>query len=179
MRNYEKSFRKFKKGPVLLALLFLALSCFGLWYVLKSISENKAVAKEALLVWEKEESRRNELKSLDAFISKTEADRAQLDLHFAQSSNVVPFLDSLEELGQLAGAKSEVMSVEVPKDGGGLVVAVEAKGNFGEVYKFLELLENSPYELEFLNADIGRTGEGETKAAWEGLFKIRLLTFMP
>ncbi|KKU75706.1 MAG: hypothetical protein UY01_C0006G0035 [Candidatus Nomurabacteria bacterium GW2011_GWB1_47_6] len=179
MNNAEKNFRKFRKGPILLAVGFLAASCFGFFYVFKAINENKAVASEALLAWKAEETKRDEVRSLDKFLESVRDDRASLDGHFAQSSNAVPFLDSLEELGGLASAKSEVLSVEMPVGGSDLLVTLKAEGSFKSVYKFLELLENSPYALEFVSLDIGRVSKTDAAAGWEGFFKIKLLTFTP
>lgn len=179
MKNDQKSFRKFKKGPILLSLLFLALSCLGLFYVFQKINQNKTAATEALRIWAEEDARRNELKSLDAMLENIKKETAALDEHFAQKSNVVPFLDSLEELGTEAGASSEVLSVETTPNGSDLLISLEAEGSFRAVYKFLQLLENSPYELEFLALDMGRSSGGDSTAEWEGFFKIKLLTFTP
>lgn len=179
MTNEEKNFRKFKKGPIVAAAVFLVLACFALWYVLQEIQENKIAADEVLEVWRAEEIRRNELKSLQIFMKNTEAQRLSLDSHFALPSNVVPFLDTLESLGRQAGADAKVQNVETPGDGRTLVVTLRAEGSFEAVYKLLELFENSPYPLEFLALDLGSISEDNGGAGWEGLFKIRLLTFLP
>ncbi len=164
---------------MLVSTLFLAAACFGFFFLFQKINDNKTAATEALRLWSEEEAKRNELNSLDAMLENLKEEMATLDTHFAQSSNVVPFLDSLEELGELSGGSSEVLSVETTPDGAGLLITLKTEGGFGSVYKFLELLENSPYELEFLAVDIGR-GSGEGVAAeWEGFLKLKLLTFIP
>ena len=176
MKNDPKNFRKFKKGPLLASILFLAVSCFGFFYIFQKIKDNKMAATEALRAWTEKEVRQNELKSLDALLENIKEEMAMLDTHFAQSSNAVPFL---EELGEQTDASSEVLSVEATPDGSSLLVTLRAEGGFGSVYKFLELLENSPYELEFLALDIGRVIGADSAAEWEGFFKIKLLTFTP
>jgi hypothetical protein len=66
-----------------------------------------------------------------------------------------------------------------------LLVGVKVAGVFEAVYKFLTLLENSPYEIEFLSMDIHKTlvtdvaGKSVGGSTWEAILKIRLLTFIP
>ena len=179
MKNEEKNFRKFRKGPIFLAVLFFLAACAGFSYIFQKINEDKIVAQEVLGKWQAEDARRTEIKALEIFLENMKGERAALDLHFARSSNVVPFLDSLEELGRLAGAKPEVMSVATTADGTSLEVTVKALGSFESVYKFLELLENSDYQLEFLAMDLSRVSEESGSAGWEGFFRIKLLTFIP
>jgi hypothetical protein len=178
MKITEKNFKKFRKGPVLIAAVFLLLACAAFYYEFQKIKENKTLAGETMRTWEAEENRRNELKSLEVFLENTQDKRAALDSHFGQSSNVVPFLDSLEDLGRAAGASPEVLSVEESKDKTSLLVSIRALGSFESVYKFLELLENSAYELDFEAMDLNKIGESGT-AEWEGLFRLKLLTFIP
>jgi len=80
--------------------------------------------------------------------------QALLETHFIKSSDVVPFLNTIEALGPAVGASAEIDSVDTSPDGASLIVELQASGSFGAVYKFLTLLENSPYELNFLSMDI-------------------------
>lgn len=178
METNSKSFKKFKKTPLFLALAFLAVSVFVFFWLLHKINENKRLSAEARLEWLNEETRRYEIKSLDILLKDAEKEREELDAHFAQSSNIVPFLDSTQELAKKAGAASEIVSVDALKEDGELAVVMRAAGSFESVYKFLELLENSPYELEFATVDLKKTNEANS-AKWEAFFKIKLLSFIP
>ena len=65
------------------------------------------------------------------------------------------------------------------------MVAMEAKGSFPDLYKFLTLLENSPYELELIEVKFSRETEPASSdktlsaSAWNATFKIKLLSFIP
>ena len=107
-----------------------------------------------------------------------------LESHFTQSSNIVPLLNTIEQLSLKVGAKSKVTSVDISKDKTILMVAVGTSGSFNAVYKFLMLLENSPYELEFVSVDMQKTGAPTVSGKiivspqWEAIFKIKLLSFV-
>ena len=92
----------------------------------------------------------------------------------------MPFLDLLERLAPQVGADAEVLLVDKAKDGSLLSVDVRVIGNFEAIYKFLTLLENFPYELEIISVDIQKKGgEGVESSKWEGVFKVKLLSFIP
>ena len=179
MPDLPKSFRKFKKVPFAISVVFLILSGLLFFLVFQKIDENKMSAREAEHAWQQEEARRLEIRSLDILLREAQADRTELDSHFARSSNVVPLLDSIEELARNVGADPEVVAVESPPGGKELFVIVRADGSFEAIYKFLELLENSPYELELITADIGRQGSADAVSGWQASFKMKLLGFIP
>lgn len=177
MPSDPKSFRKFKKAPLLFAFIFLAAASLGLYFVYREIRENKNLARVARSEWETEERHRYEIQAMEILLADTMTERAELDKHFARTKNVVPFLDTLQALARKVGAKAEVLSVDVVAESG-LSVTLQSEGSFEAIYKFLELLENSPYELEFSTVDIGRTDQGED-VNWEGFFRMKLLSFIP
>lgn len=135
---------------------------------------------------ENEASRREEVKLLNNSIETIKRDKALIESHFAKSSDVVPFLDTIEALGPKVGVKAETTSVDISKDNTALVVQIKATGDFKNIYRFLTLLENSPYELEFTSVDIQKGGESGvdeqgipfSNAGWEATFGIKLLSFI-
>jgi hypothetical protein len=172
-----RSFRKFKKEPMIVSLVFLALSLAAFIFVYGRVLENEKSATEAEAVWRMEASRREEIVSLDRLLQDLAPERAELASHFAQGSNAVPFLDALEKMGTQVSVKPEIAFVDITKDKSGLLVDIRTSGTFEAVYKYLLLLENSPYELEFLVVDLGK--QGDQNADWRGNFKIKLLSFLP
>ena len=114
-------------------------------------------------------------------------DQILLQSHFAESSNVVSFLDAIQNLAPSVGATAQIDSVDTGTNNSYFVVELEASGSFESVYKFLTLLENSPYELDFLSMDIHNANETNTPAnikssklpTWNANFKIQLLSFVP
>lgn len=186
MPESSQSFRKFKKTPLILSVVFLALSCFVFVFLYQVTMNNQKVYETRQTEWQNETSRREEVKMLERSIQEIKSERTLLESHFAYGSNVVPFLDTLERLSRQAGAASEeIVSVDLPKDENVLAVAMKTEGSFEALYKFMILLENSPYELEFLSVDMKRqTAQASSDAAtgspqWEMMLGIKLLSFAP
>lgn len=184
MGNTPRNFRKFQKIPLILSLTFTLVSIFAFLFLYKQISDNIKIAARAQVEWQDETSRRDELKSLDRLMKVIGEEKTLLEMHFAQNSNIVPFLDTIEKLALSVKAKSEVVAVDIPKDKSGLQIDVKASGSFEAVYKFLMLLENSPYELDFISVNIQRVSEQTTSdkkvvaPQWDAIFKIKLLSFI-
>lgn len=185
MQNNAGSFKKFKKIPLLLSIIFLGASVFIFMFLHKQIEQNKVLAQKMQEDWLVEATRRNQIQSLDRMIKATENKRALLRSHFSQSTDIVPFLDTIQNLATSVGADSEIVSVDIVKEKGvALDVEVRATGSFEAVYKFITLLENSPYELDFNIVDLQNTSptttieEQTTNANWSIRLKLRLLSFI-
>jgi hypothetical protein len=142
----------------------------------------KAVSDEQ--IWQAEVERRDEIKALDSSIQSISSERTQLDTHFAKSSDVVPFLDTLGALGTQVGTKIQVVSVNISQDNNGLLVELKASGTFEALYKYITLLENSPYEIEFSGMDLqkdistGTGAKGAKASMWNMVLNIKLLSFI-
>lgn len=176
MTANPQSFKKFKKVPLFLAVIFLIASALILYWVSSQIDQNKKLSQEAQAVWEKEETHRYEIQGLKNLLKDIAKEKAEIDSHFASSKNVVPFLDSMQALARGVGATSEIQSLDSSQ--GEFIVVMNAEGSFEALYKLLELLENSPYELEFLAVDFDKQ-VGEEVSDWQVFFKIELLSFIP
>jgi len=169
--------KNFQKIPLLItsALLIFLGAVFIFLHGKTYDNENKA--EEGAQAWQTEVARRNDIRMLDRTLQRLLPKRALLDTHFAQSADIVPFLDTIEKLAPQAGAHAEVTSVDAAPDKASLIVGLKASGTFPAIYKFLELLENSPYELDFLSMDIRKSTQ-ESGDTWEAVFKLQLLTFI-
>lgn len=175
----------FPKISLFLSTIFFIFSCliFLFFYGAINNSDKKMQLKEG--EWQSEAVRRDDIKSLDRSVKTIEGERTQLETHFAKSSDVVPFLDTIEGLAIKAGTKAEVTSVDILTDHTGLLVGMKAAGTFNGLYQFLTLLENSPYELGFVSMDLlketGLANVGSKNVSvskWDVIFKIKLLSFV-
>src|ERR1035437_2958094 len=119
------NFQKFKKVPLIFSLIFFVISCFLFYFLYKEINNNNKISQAAGDSWQTEVNKQNEMKSLDQSVKMIEGDRAQLETHFAQSSDVVPFLDMIEKLAPQAGAKAQVTMVNLSDDHTSLLVDVQ------------------------------------------------------
>ncbi len=174
----------FPKIPFLLSIIFFIFSVAVFVFFFRLINERNEESQIKEEKWQKETDRRDEIKALDYSVKIIEEERKVLDRHFAKSSDVVPFLDTIEELAPQVGAKANVTSVDIIEENGGLMIGMQASGAFGSLYRFITLLENSPYELEFMAVSIKRqtVSSAENKSIgspnWEAILKIKLLSFV-
>src|SRR3989338_5285050 len=174
----------FPKISFSLSVIFFVFSCVAFLYFWRGTNDNYNKLFISSGLWQEEASRREEIRSLDHSIKIIESERTLLQTHFAQSSDVVPFLDAIEGLAPLVGVKAEVASVDIAPEGPALIVGINASGSFECIYKFLTLLENFPYELEFISINISKkeTGDASQKDAkvseWEAAVQVRLLSFI-
>lgn len=145
-------------------------------FLYSTINSKQEISEQKLIEWKMETARRDEIKSLESSMKKIEKEKVLLEAHFVESSNPVPFLDTLEKLARSVNAKNSVSSVDVAKDGKSLVVGMNASGSFESFYKFLTLLENSEYDMEFLSIDMQK--DGTSPDEWSAIIKIKLLTFV-
>jgi len=165
----------YHKKALIFSIIFFAFCCFVFFFVYQKIDSINKNSDKVLTEWQTEASKRDDIKSLNKSIKDIEEQKISLETHFADSADVVLFLNTIEGLGTAVGAKAEVTLVDVSKDEANLIVEMKASGTFESVYKLLMLLENSPYELEFNSVDIQKSGDSKI---WNASFKIKLLSFI-
>ena|SRR3989344_8614367 len=172
----------FQKKILILSIIFFIFSCFVFLFLYKIINDNKKISQLAQEKWQTEDTRKENTKSIINLIKEIEPERILLETHFVQSSDVVPFLNTIEKLAAEVEAKVEVTSVNVENANSSLMVEMEASGSFETIYKLIMLLENSPYDLEFVLVNIQslNTQDTSTKktSQWTANFKMRLKSFV-
>jgi hypothetical protein len=175
----------FKKIPLIASAILFILLSVAFIFLYRAINNNNQKALQDNITWQTEARRRDDIRSLDLSLQQIAPDSALLETHFAKSSDIVPFLDTIEKLAPEVGATASVDAVDTLTNKTGLIVGLTASGSFTAVYKFLTLLENSPYELNFLSMDIHNLaapdalGKNVNNFKWEAVFKIQLLSFVP
>jgi hypothetical protein len=153
-------------------------------FLYMKVDKSNTEADNLSVDWQVEMAKRKNLDSLDSLVKKIDKERAMLDTHFAHSGDIVPFLDMIDSVGVSAGVKSSVATIDTLADKSAVLVEVKANGSFENIYKFLGLLENSSYELEFASMDMMKEGTEESEGkkvvpVWVASFKIKLLSFLP
>jgi len=172
----------FQKKILILSVIFFIFSCFVFIFLYRMVNNNEEISQLAQEKWQTESTRKENTKSIVNLIKTIEPERALLETHFVQSSDVVPFLNTIEKLAAEVKAKAEVTSVDVENADSSLMVQMEASGSFETIYKLIMLLENSPYDLEFVLVNIQSLNTQDTSAKktsqWTANFKIRLKSFV-
>ncbi|MFA6353650.1 MAG: hypothetical protein WCW93_01830 [Candidatus Paceibacterota bacterium] len=174
-----------QKILLVIFIALLLLGCLAFVFLYKKINDNNQKIQENTTSFQTEARRREEIASLDRVLQKNASNRILLESHFIKSSDVVPFLNMIERVGKEAGVSSKINSVDAKVNNSGLTVDLKIEGKFEAIYKFLTLLENSPYVLDFISMDIHRLSSPVTldknvkNESWVAVFKIQLLSFIP
>lgn len=175
----------FQKILILVSATFLLLFCFAFVSLYQEINKNNKKIQQDEINLQAETLRRNNIASLNQLLQQIASDRVLLDNHFIKSSDIVPFLNIIEELALKAGVFVQINSVDSKTTNSELTVGFKASGGFEAIYKFLTLLENSPYEFEFVFMDVHKLASSDESSkniknsSWEAVFKIQLLSFIP
>jgi len=173
------------KISIIVSTIIFLFACFIFLFLYRQINQNNEKAQAGMVAWQTETLRRSDIASLNSSLAQVAGDRTSLDTHFAQSSDVVPFLNSVEQLGTPSGTDVQISSVLTGTNNNELVVDLKATGTFSQVYKFLTLLENSPYEINFNSMSIHKSVVPTTpttkvsSSEWEADFEVQLLSFIP
>lgn len=167
-----------------LAVICAGVFVFGFFYLFNEINAKNDTAATLSDQYQSESDRRSTIASLNSEVKAIAPQRALLESHFANASDVVPFLDDLQALAVSAGATAEVSSLDDTKDATGLDVEIKAEGSFASLHTLLALLQNSQYELSFSSVKFdtvplsptGKVVKGGNQT-WEATFDITLLSF--
>src|ERR1017187_7999453 len=89
------------------SLIIFIFSCFVFVFLYRRTNQNNQKAELGTIAWQTETNRRDDITSLDNSLEQVAGNRALLDTHFAQSSDVVPFMNTIEQLGLPTGASVE------------------------------------------------------------------------
>lgn len=164
------------KKYLIFVIIFWAMSICVLVVLYSQIATNKKIANKLEAQWQGEVITQGKIKTLERSINEINKERDSFESHFARSSDVVPFLDTVEDLATKVSAKANISTVDITDNPAGLVIGVNATGTFDAVYKFMMLLENSPYELEIAAFDL-RRDLGDSTASWVVTLRVKVLSF--
>ena len=170
------------KQLLIISIALFSASIFVFSFLYISIKNKQKLNILAEEEWKIEETRRENVNFLVNLLKSIEEEKSSIETHFVSSYDVVPSLDTLERLARESGNKPEVISVEVAKDGKSLDVGMKVVGEFESVYKYITLLENSPYELEFISTSIINMNSGaglnKTTSGWSLALQLKLISFI-
>lgn len=128
-------------------------------------------------------SRETTESGVKAVLKATETERVKLDTYFIDVKGTPRFLEALASLGKDAGIVLSFDSIDVDSNSA-LRINFRAQGTFGNLFRFLSLIEASPYALEVGNLNLnkinvfsGKPGE-KSENSWSANGTLRLLSFV-
>ncbi|NOY35480.1 MAG: hypothetical protein GXP44_00960 [bacterium] len=168
--------------PIALANILVFSGWFYLFSVIGAQKEKIAEARLNLALVEKKAADSKSLKSLMEDIAEK---RGKIDDVFLNNETIIKFIKALENLSGQTGVFLKLNSINVGKDGGsGANFRFNVSGDFGGIFKYLELVENLPYKVSVkksyiqLNEETSADSEQKNKARWSADFEIILNSFI-
>ncbi len=163
-----------------LAILTALVAAGAFYFTYRIVQSNNQKAEGTATVTREEAAKRDEMRLLDRSLSAVRGDRVILNTHFAKSSDVVPFLNEIENSARAIGIVAEVENVNLLPSDAGLSVRVSADGSFRSLHTFITLLEQFPYIVEFTSLNIENVAIGTTDKTtnWHAEMTLKLITFV-
>ena len=117
---------------------------------------------------------KEDLEVTKKILTETMEARAKVAEAFLQGDELIPFIEQLESLEKKTGVE---MKLDEPKSGAGktpnLEISFHLTGPFNSLYRFLSLMENLPYQLEW-RAVAWTLDSGTT---WSGDFSLAVVSY--
>ena len=175
MKNFKN---KFANNPIILAVAMLFLVTGAFFFLHKHIQTINAKALDIQSQTSQSVSEKREARALLDFFNENQSSIQELDTHFVKGVEIVDILQYVERLATRVNAVAEVSAVDVTKDGQSLFIDMKIRGGFGNIYKFINLLEQADYILEITSLDI-QAVNSESGASWAGSIKVKVISFIP
>lgn len=164
---------------ILIFLLVIAIASLIAWliYFVDGARSEIIVIKKGIAEIEKKEAN---IKKLEDLMASLVPEEQKISTAFADSKNLVLFIEKLESAARDAGIKLEISSAELfAADAGAYPkFQLSAEGSFGQNFRFLQLLETLPYQLEITDAIFALRSTEGADSYWQVHISITLLSFI-
>lgn len=152
----RKKLSIFKNARLILVASFLLFIAFGvaygyIYFTIQNISYKTQGLAEEVSMLSAQEATVGVLKSS---LASTKEKQTTIHSFFVDSTNIVPFLETIEGYGTNANVSVKFVNVAINPSPASLNVSLTAVGSFPALYHFLALLEAAPYELGINTATI-------------------------
>src|SRR3989344_3061444 len=101
---------RFYPTALIFTIIFFAFSLFVLFFFYKMINDKDEILQQSQLELQTETLKRDEMKQLDRTMRAIALERALLDRHFVENSDVVPLLNTIENLASSVSVVAEISS---------------------------------------------------------------------
>lgn len=153
---------------------------FGLYsYLFMNIKSSDRDVSAELVQIKLESDRDERLRSVKSLMDETKDQREKITNLFVQPDGSVGFIETVESLGKISGAKLEIESVGIDpsknKTGSSTEsfgLSVKAEGLWINVLHLLNLLEKMPFKVSFDTVSLDKISEPETANPAKGKGKI-------
>ncbi len=135
-------------GVLLLLNIVAVAGCFFMFYIISETNGKiSAMTSEVDFYLEQEET----VSSLDSLLKDVSLQAEKMTSYFVSSDGIVDFIEEVENLASENDLSFDVSSVEISPGSDDfvetLIVKVDARGSWEDMYYFLAALEYLPFKL--------------------------------
>lgn len=125
------------------------------------------------------EKKQKNIQSLERLLDETEEQKRDVENIFVDDKTVVRFIEELERLAEITGAVLEIKDASLPRtdEDLGPTFSMEIEGSFKNIFRYLELLENVPFQVEFNEIRFVKPGGAGGAGAWSLAIVLRVLSY--
>lgn len=172
---------------IIISIIFVLLVNFvgfaASFFVFSKIFSEKELVKDI-----KQKLQSNEKKIKDSALLRKEIisisqDKEKIDLLFLKEQEIINLIEKFESVASESGVDLKINSISFAgEDKSQPHFNMAAEGSFGQIFKYVTLLENFPYILEIdrLNlqkTESGASGDKNIQNKWRVNFEIILKTY--
>lgn len=120
------------------------------------------------------------IKRLEGVLEDAGTERLAVEGAFADSRGIVHFIENMEEFATSTQVSLKVQSAALPATGKelGPVFRIELSGDFGNIYKFTDLLLASNYQVLLDKFFIGQEEDAVKKVKyWKASLDFRMISY--
>lgn len=166
---------------LLVIIILLNLLFFGMAGLLAyRINKNIVWASQVLTDLKTESIRETNSKEVKFLLEETEEERARIEDYFVDSASIIAVIEEIESLARRVNVnltlRSANTNAETPNGPKTLQIDAKMEGKFGDVYRFLSLVERMPYKI-FLERASMVTRTASIRTPWEANVTIRITSF--
>ena len=185
MPNYDcTNMIKNNRNISIVILSLIIIGIFAIYYFsygyLSALGQSVSDLSQKL---EQESKQGQELKQSVTLLNQITPQIDVINSYFVSADGEVAFIDDIENRAKNLSLAPEINSVQIDKtkelSAKGLeylTLNLAVKGKWSNVYKFVTLLPNLPYQIIVTQADIANQSEGTSSAAvWQGSFTLRVV----
>ncbi|HEY4498974.1 MAG TPA: hypothetical protein VJH94_02830 [Candidatus Paceibacterota bacterium] len=161
-------------------LLILGIGAYlGLWIGTGSLLEKTIATRAVVLQSDTSEEKTRAVRKL---VTERGSDIAKVEGYVLNDSDIVSFIEYIEDLGREAGVQVSTDRVSAGIFSGvnaekwsGFSLMLETEGSWEATYRFSMLLERIPYRSEVLQASIEVVDAEKDGHSWQGSFSLNVL----
>ena len=171
-----------KRRIIFIVLIFLLIAAataagFRIFYLTSEAAGEIIAVKRDIAEIERKEAN---IKMLEDLILSIAAEENKITNILIDSETLVLFIEKLETAARDSGVFLEIESATLSAAGDGSLpqFRLKTKGSFGENFRYLNLIESMPFQIEINDAVFAALTDEKGGKFWELKISLTLLSFL-